>query len=180
MRLQSLSHLLEVARAIAHPRRIIILGSSSLLVQHPELGSPGQPLELTMDADLLLEPVNEAIAETLQIAAGQDSAFMAEFGYYADILRPDIVNALPTGWESRLYPVAGYENVFALDVYDLAMVKLVLGRLKDLELLRALLRLGILEPTRLQRHYQEAPLNERDAFAAGRNLGLLLANQGTT
>ena len=35
----------------------------------------------------------------------------------ADILRPAIAMALPAGWELRLHPVEGYNNVFALDVY---------------------------------------------------------------
>jgi hypothetical protein len=85
---------------------------------------------------------------------------------------------VPAGWESRLHPVAGYDHVFALDVYDLALVKLLVGRPKDLDLLRALLRLGILEPARLRAHYQQTPLEERDAVAAGRNLTLLLRELG--
>ena len=63
-----------------------------------------------------------------------------------------------------------YSNVFALDAYDLALVKLVLGREKDLELLRGLLRLGIIEAERLRLHYRQTPLGEREAFAASRNL----------
>ena len=90
MRLQSLNHLIEVVRAVARPQRLLILGSASLLPAHPELGAPGKPLELTNDADLLVEPVNDGIAESLQLAAGLDSAFMARFGYCADILRPAI------------------------------------------------------------------------------------------
>ncbi len=178
MRLQSLNHLIEVVRAVARPAKVLVLGSSSLLPSHPDLGSSGQPLELTTDADLLLVPVNEAIAESLQLAAGKESAFMAEFGYYADILRPAIVETLPAGWETRLHPVSGYENVFALDPYDLALVKLVLGRQKDLDLLRALLSRGILEPQRLREHYQRAPLGERETLAAGRNLQILLKDLG--
>jgi hypothetical protein len=90
MRLQSLKHLIEVIVAVARPTTIHILGSCSLLPAHPEMGEEGCPLELTTDADFLLEPSNEGIAESLQLAAGQDSAFMAQFGYYADILRPVI------------------------------------------------------------------------------------------
>ena len=39
-----------------------------------------------------------------------------------------MAETLPDGWESRLVAVAGYDNVFALDVYDLALVKLMGGR----------------------------------------------------
>ena len=178
MRLQSLTHLIEVVRIVAQPKKVFVLGSASLLPAHPELGNPGGFLELTMDADFLLEPVNEAIVESLQLAAGRDSAFMAQNGYYADILRPVIAETLPAGWETRLVPVPGYDNVFALDPYDLAMVKLVVGRQKDVDLLRALLKLGIIEPPRLSNHYQQTPLGEREAFTAGRNLQILLRELG--
>lgn len=178
MRVQSLNHLLEVVRAVARPTRVLVLGSSSLLPHHPELGAPGQVLELTTDADLLLEPVNEAIAESLQVAAGKDSAFMAQFGYYADILRPAIADTLPAGWEVRLQPVPGFDQVFALNPYDLALVKLVVGRPKDLDLLRAMLHLRIVEPQRLRQHYQSTPLGEREALIAGRKLQIVLRELG--
>lgn len=179
MRLQSLNHLLEVVVAVARPESIRIIGSSSLLPSHPELGEPNCPLEVTTDADFLLEPINEGIAESLQLAVGADSAFMAKFGYYADILRPTMREALPAGWESRLHPVAGYANVFTLDVYDLALVKLMVGREKDLNLLRALFRLRLVEPARLREHYQQCPLGEKEAMTAGRNLTLLLRELGS-
>lgn len=173
MRLQSLHHLIEVVRAVGRPHRVTLLGSSSLLATYPDLGEGGRPLELTTAADFLLEPVNAAIAESLQFAAGADSAFLKEFGYYADILHPDIVETLPSGWETRVNPVAGYNNVFALDLYDLALVKLIVGRPKDLELLQALLRLGLLDIGHLRQHYQATPLGEHEAGIAGRNLAAL-------
>jgi hypothetical protein len=174
MRLQSLKHLIEVIVAVARPESIRIIGSSSLLPGHPELGESNCPLEVTTDADFLLEPINEGIAESLQLAVGEDSAFMAKFGYYADILRPTMGETLPAGWESRLHPMVGYTNVFTLDVYDLALVKLMVGREKDLNLLRALFQMGLIQPARLREHYQQCPLGEKEAMTAGRNLTLLL------
>src|SRR5438445_9372344 len=102
----------------------------------------------------------------LKEAVGHESAFEQRHGYYADILRPTIMETLPAGWELRLHRVPDYGNVFALDAYDLALVKLVVGREKDLELLRGLLRLGIIEIERLRQHYRQAPLEEREAFVA--------------
>ncbi len=180
MRLQFLTHLLNSVAALVQPRRIIVLGSSSLLPQHPQLGDAGQPLELSLDADLLLEPVDESLASVLKDAVGHESAFEQRHGYYADILRPVITETLPAGWESRLHPVPGYDNVFALDIYDLALVKLVVGREKDLELLRALLKLGLVEPAPLRAHYQHTPLGEREAVTAGRNLSRILGEPGET
>jgi hypothetical protein len=174
MRLSFLRHLLDAVRAVARPRRIVVLGSSSLLARHPQLGESGQPLEISLDADFPLDPVNQAIADMLKEAVGPSSLFDRQNGYHADILRPMIAEALPAGWKSRLHPVEGYDNVFTLDAYDPALVKLMVGREKDLELLRAMLDLRIVEPERLRRHYQETPLGERDAQAAGRNLATVL------
>lgn len=178
MQLQSLKHLLSVIQAVAAPRKIYLFGSACLLPQHPELGDPGQPLALTQDGDFLIEPINDALAGVLQEAVGKEAIFMEHFGYYADILRPEMAETLPAGWESRLHPVPGYDNVFALDPYDLALVKLMVGREKDLDLLRAMLRLKIVEPERLRQHYQQTPLGEREAATAGRNLTLVLREAG--
>ncbi len=65
MRLQFLTHLLSCVSALAQPRRIIVLGSSSLLPQHPQLGDAGQPLELSLDADLLVERLGSPVPRRL-------------------------------------------------------------------------------------------------------------------
>jgi len=80
----------------------------------------------------------------------------------------------PIGWEARLIRVDGYANVFALNHYDLALVKLVVGREKDLNLLRSMLQLKIVEAGQLRRHYQENPMSERETFIAGKNLQAVL------
>jgi len=74
MRLSFLKHLLDSVTALARPVRVCVLGSSSLLPQHPDLGDAGQPLELSLDADLLLEPVNQHIADMLKDAVGHESS----------------------------------------------------------------------------------------------------------
>jgi len=66
MRLSFLIHLLDSVSAITRPERIIVLGSGSLLPWAPALGNDGQPLEVTLDADLLLTPVNQSIADLLK------------------------------------------------------------------------------------------------------------------
>jgi hypothetical protein len=178
MRLPFLTHLLDSVRALARPRRIVVLGSSSLLPKNPQLGEPGQPLEISLDADFLLDPIDESIARMLDEAVGQGSLFDRQNGYHVDLLLPSITETLPAGWESRILPVTGFDNVFSLDPYDLALVKLVVGREKDLELLRAMLRLGIVEPEKLRQHYQQTRLGEREARTAGSNLGVVLRESG--
>ena len=179
MRFRSLTHLLEELRARDATRKIVVLGSSSLLPFHPELGEPGGPLDLTYDADFLLEPVDKEIALLLGQALGANKEFHLKFGYHADILHPSIVETLPPGWEGRLVAVERFDNVFALEPLDLAVVKIVVGREKDLALVRGLLELGKISADDLRKRRSSMPLGEREMFQSGRNLALILEGVGS-
>jgi hypothetical protein len=172
MRIFALTHLVESTRALAQSRKITVLGSSSLLASFPELGELAL-LENTYDADLLLDPVSKEIAAFLAEAIGRESLFHSEKGYHVDILHPTIVESLPPGWEGRQVPMAGFTNVFALDPYDLAATKLVIGREKDIALVRGLLTLGKISLDLLRARLNTMPLGEKEMFRAGRNLGIV-------
>jgi hypothetical protein len=74
---------------------------------------------------------------------GPESAFARRHGFYVDVVTPDLAT-LPEGWETRLKPFrAGRITAFCLEVHDLMASKLAAGRLKDLELVGALLKLRI-------------------------------------
>lgn len=175
MRLCSLNHLLGELLLREKCDRIVVLGSASLLAHFPEIGEQGFPLETTCDADFLLQPVNKEIALRLASELGINAAFHSEHGYHADILHPTIVESLPPGWESRLVAMKGFENVYALDPYDLAAVKVVVGREKDLSLVRGLLGLGKISADQLRERLHAMPLGEKEMFRAGRNLHDLTA-----
>ncbi|HEV8542639.1 MAG TPA: DUF6036 family nucleotidyltransferase [Verrucomicrobiae bacterium] len=177
MRLRSLTHLLESVQSLAHPEQIVVLGSSALLPIDPRLGETGQPLEFSYDADLLVTPIDPEQAAILVESLGQESLFSKRHGYYADILRAEIIETLPRGWESRLVPVPRHSNSFALNPYDLALVKLIIGRRKDIDLLHQLLARSVINADSLREHYQQAVLSESEAVKAGRNLRALLAHE---
>ncbi|MEI8293277.1 MAG: DUF6036 family nucleotidyltransferase [bacterium] len=173
MLVQSLEHLAQSALALAQSRKIFVLGSSSILASFPELGEAGL-LDNTFDADFLLEPVTKGIADLLMEAIGEGSLFEKEKGYHADILHPSIVETLPPGWKERLVEVKGFDNVFALEPLDLAVVKIVVGREKDLALVRGLLALGKISAEDLRKRWSSMPLGELEMFRSGRNLALVL------
>lgn len=175
MRLRSLIHLLEAAQSLVHPERIVVLGSSSLLPIEPSLGEAGQPLEVSYDADLLISPIDEERARILMESLGQESFFAKAHGYYADIMREEITGTLPRGWSSRLETVPERPGCFCLNRHDVALVKLILGRPKDLRLIEELLKRGILHPQSLREHYQSSELSDDDAAKAGRNLHVMLS-----
>ena len=160
MNLAALQHILKSAQALADDCRIIVLGSASLLASFPELGQPGSPLVSTFDADLCPLPFDEATGTMLNEALGESHAFHARHGYHADILRDSIFETLPPGWEKRLVPVPGCENASAIDPHDLAAVKLMVARPKDLTLLRHLSAAGKLDPKLTGQRLETIPKTE--------------------
>ncbi|MDD2709811.1 MAG: hypothetical protein PHV34_17650 [Verrucomicrobiae bacterium] len=174
MRLPSLIHLIQAVQAIARCERVVVLGSASLLARFPELGETGQPLELSYDADLLVEPSDEELAKVLHEAVGEGSFFEERNGYHADILRPEIVETLPAGWNGRLVPLVQVEHAQGLDAYDLAILKLQVGRAKDLDLCRHLLATHRISGGILQTRLRATSMEERLVVSTHANLKAVL------
>jgi hypothetical protein len=170
MRLSALKHLVAAVQGIAASRRIRVLGSSALLASFPQLGESGGPLEKTFDADLLIEPCDEQLAAVLHEAIGEGSLFAQRAGYHADILRAQIVETLPPGWEARLVLFDPEKNVAALAPEDLLVNKLRVGRPKDLALCRDVLQQGLMTAETLRRRLDATPLTEREIVAVYQRL----------
>ena len=162
MRLSALKHLIEATQALCHPERIRVLGSSALLASFPELGEPGQPLEISFDADLLIEPCDPQLAAMLHEAVGEGSLFAQRTGYHADFLRPDILETLAAGWELAVVSLEGFVNASALAPADVAAVKLRVGRPKDLQLCRHLIVGGLVAPEAIRARLDAMTLVESD------------------
>jgi hypothetical protein len=174
VRLQSLVHLAGIAAAIAPARQIVVLGSSSLLASHPDLGEPTGPLETSFDADLLIEGIDELLAEVVQESIGAGSQFQAGEGYYADVLRPAVTETFPRGWEERLVPLPGCETVRCLDPHDLAAVKMQAGRPKDITLCATLLATGRLTLELIQERLRETRMNDGLRVLASQRLNQVI------
>ncbi len=138
MNLAALQHLIRSAHALAEEVPLLVLGSASLLASFPDLEDPQGPLASTLVADLCPDPFDELTAIMLDEALGENRAYFRIHGYHADILRDSILETLPTGWRDRLVPVPETQAALALDPHDLAAVKLLVGRPKDLALVREL------------------------------------------
>jgi hypothetical protein len=146
MTLAALQHILRAARILAEDRRFLVLGSASLLASLPGLGDADGLLAATYDADLCPQPFDELTAVMLDESLGESRVFFQRHGYHADILRESILETLPEGWRGRLVPVPECPDAYALDPEDLAAVKLSVGRPKEIELVRKLLAMGMIDP----------------------------------
>ena len=95
----SLEELLREAAALVDYERICIIGSASLIIEHPRLGEQGQPLAASLDADFVLLPEDADKARILLARLGRGRTFASQKGFHADILRPYITELFPPGWE---------------------------------------------------------------------------------
>ncbi len=142
MKRPQLVELLLRVRAKQPAARLIVVGSQAL---YGTVREAPAVVELSIEADLLL--VREAFQARAEIEEqfGMDSSFQAETGFYAHPVGLGTIT-VPRGWEERLIPFGreeGLANVWALEIHDLAATKLMAGREKDFEFLRALLEHGL-------------------------------------
>lgn len=164
MDIEALRSLLSAVRAHESRRRIVIFGSSALLVSLTGATPAELGVETTLDADLLLDPDEESVRRTLDEALGSDSEYDAAHGFHADFT------------DARL----------ALSTSDTAAAKLLatafsrlnrrMGRgtadrgMKDIQAVAALLRARLLDPMELQERLESVELPPALVVEAGKVL----------
>jgi hypothetical protein len=134
-----LEHIIRAAGEITKDAQIVVIGSQAVLGAVPDAPAT---LCASMEADVY--PRNKPeLAEEIDGAIGEGSAFHARFGYYAQGVGPETAT-LPRGWRSRLVSIKnantrGIEGL-CLEPHDLAISKYVAGREKDRAFTRELAR----------------------------------------
>jgi hypothetical protein len=100
LRRSDLEHLIRAAGRIAGERELVIIGSQSVLGQFPDA-----PVALLMSMEADLYPrAHPELADKVDGAIGEGSAFHQVHGYYAQGVGPDTAT-LPRGWQRRLVRV---------------------------------------------------------------------------
>ncbi len=132
-----LEHLIRAAAVIADDDELIIVGSQSILGAYPDA-----PAILLVSDEADVYPKNYPDrADLVDGSIGELSPFHETFGYYAQGVGSDTA-VLPRGWEGRLIaintPATRGATGWCLEPHDLAIAKLVAGRQKDLEFVRAM------------------------------------------
>ena len=153
MRRRELETTLRAAGKVARDLEFFLIGSQAL-----HAVSRRAPAEVLLSQECDIYPKNRPeTANLLHNELGPNSAFARRHGFYADVVTPDLAT-LPSGWKRRVKPLrTGRVTAFCLDLYDLIVSKLVAARLKDLELIGALLRLGLADHKLIQRRITKIP-----------------------
>jgi hypothetical protein len=146
---EQLEHLLRASASIlinsgsrAPTQELVVIGSQAILGQYPQ--APGELLR-SMEADLY--PLREPeLADVIDGAIGELSAFHDAYGYYARGVGPETAT-LPAEWIERVIPVqceaSGQAVGLCLEAHDLAISKYIAARQKDLSFTFELARHGI-------------------------------------
>jgi hypothetical protein len=130
---------LKAAAEVARECEFVIIGSQAI---HAQCRRPPAEVLLSQECDLYPRTHPEAAA-LLDRELGRNSAFARRHGFYVDVVTPEIAN-LPGGWEKRMKRFrVGPITAHCLEMHDLLASKLVAGRLKDLELAGAMLKVQL-------------------------------------
>lgn len=137
----------------------MVIGSQAILGQYPT-----PPNELTESAEVdVYAPAAPEDSSLIDGSIGEGSPFHQTFGYYAHGVGASTAT-LPRGWEDRVIsirtPNTGDATGECLEIHDLAISKLVAGRDKDIEYVRALLRHGLASADILRSRLADTPLAE--------------------
>lgn len=124
-------------------------------------------VEVTLDADFFLDPDDEESRGQLNEVLGKNRDYHSTTGHYGDFVDLRLSESFPAGWRDRLVPMPGFENVFALELVDMAVTKVAatarsrlwrrMGRggadrgMKDINTIVALLKGGRLDLGTLKR-----------------------------
>ena len=135
MRRAQLEALLRELGRVTGKRELILIGSQCV---HAATDSVPAEVLMSLEVDVLLDEADPASAR-IDEELGPDSEFRAEHAVFADTV-PASFPFLPEGYELRLRVIqAGDLQARCLEVHDLALSKLAAGRLKDNEMVAALL-----------------------------------------
>lgn len=160
MRKHELRIALKAAARVGREREFFMIGSQAI---HAYCKRPPAEVLLSQECDLYPRTHSQA-AGLMAHELGRNSAFARQHGFYVDVVTPELAN-LPEGWERRLQPFrVGGITAFCLEPHDLLASKLAAGRLKDLELAGALLKLRLARVRTLRARIAKlvpAPASER-------------------
>jgi hypothetical protein len=173
MKRSELQTALRAAARIARQSEFILIGSQAI---HAHCRRPPAEVLLSQECDLYPR-THPQVANLMDTELGRNSAFARRHGFYVDVVTPDLAT-LPEGWEKRLTPFrVGRITAFCLELHDLLASKLAAGRLKDLELVGAVLKLRLGKAPILRRRIAKFSL-ESDKQKARRRLDGVLEDLG--
>jgi hypothetical protein len=158
MRRSELEHAIRAACDVSGVTEITIIGSQAVLAQFPRA-----PDDVTYSREVDVFTGDATRDDLIDGVLGEMSLFNETHGFHVHGIEEKTAT-LPEGWRERLVPVRN-ENTrgctgWCLEVHDLAASKLVAGREKDLDFVRALFRHAMIDPATVKERIAGLPVLE--------------------
>ena len=152
MNRDGLQRLVRAATSALGEDTVVVIGSQSILGSFGEFMLP-PTATVSVEADLLpFDDLGEVKADTIDGLLGADSYFAAKYGIYADGVSAWTAH-LPDLWEQRLVRFEDSESGsigLCLHPEDLCVAKVLAGRRKDVDFVRAVFAAGLVDPARVE------------------------------
>jgi hypothetical protein len=161
MKKVNLEHIIRAAGDIAEENEFYVVGSQAIFGQYPNLESMLLQLKNegkindrdiinligSQEADII--PIrDETKADLISGVIGELSPYHETHGYYADGVDSNTAK-LPYGFQSRLHKISNdntrWVTAYCIDIHDLIAAKLFAGREKDIEYVRSLIKIGLVD-----------------------------------
>jgi hypothetical protein len=149
---------LNAAGRVARDSEFIVFGSQSIL---GTVAKPPKTCLMSQEVDLYPRTYPQAVP-LIVTELGRRSPFARKNGFFVDCVTPELA-AFPDGWTERLIPFrtkrTGGVTGWCIELHDVSASKLVAGREKDLEYIRALLAAKLINPLVLENRVATLPVN---------------------
>lgn len=141
MKRAELEDILRGLARVLGKREVAMIGSQCV---HAATDAPPAEVLMSRECDVLIEDSDPA-RELIDAELGQTSPYHEEYGTFVDMVSPSFP-FLPDGWEQRATVlISGDLRARCLELHDLVLSKLAAGRLKDNELIAALIHYKLVD-----------------------------------
>jgi hypothetical protein len=144
MRRSQLEAVLRALARVSGEREVVLVGSQCV---HAVTDVPPAEVLMSAECDVLID--EGPLSDRVDAELGPTSRYQQEHGVYVDTV-PAGFPFLPAGFAERLLVIdVGVLRARCLEPHDLAVSKLAAGRLKDHEMVAALIASGLTSPDTL-------------------------------
>lgn len=162
MNRSQLEHIIRAAGDVLGENEVILVGSQSILGSVPD--ALPRDVTLSMEADVMAmsDPDGEKVL-LINGTIGELTHFDGTHGYYAEGVEEALCR-FPMGWRERLVgictPATNGVTGWCVEPHDVAVAKLLAGRDKGIQYVRALLRSGHLQPGTVLERAELTPMTD--------------------
>ena len=157
-------HVIAAAAEVTGMDAFVVIGSQAILGPHPD--APEELLR-SQEADIYPRDAPE-LADDIEGALGDGSAFAMAYGYFAHGVAPETATP-PTGWQGRLIEIHIPPRVtsdrqpvaYCLEPHDLVLAKLAAGRERDWDFAELAIRAGLVSVEILLQRLEDLPVSAK-------------------